>query len=389
MDNLTHTLFGITLGRTALGRAGRGTTAALIIASSAPDIDIVTTAGGTGSYLTWHRGPTHGPLGVVGLGVLTALLVWMGRRYLDSRRDAATKSPHAVTPANGHDPTGMPTEPQNASFGMLVIVSTIGVLMHVLMDLPTPYGTRLLSPFDWHWFAADWMPIIDLYLLIVLAAGLLFGSLSPAARRRNAVIALVLMAANYGVRAVAHDQALEKAPRLFGPLLPQPCAAEPDRTGVLSRWPRPPVQSPQHGKRCLVELVAIPTFFSPFNWRVIAHLSDAFEIHDIDLLEPRFRDPADESEVLWRTTVRFPNVWTPPVFMAASSSVGRAFLGFARLPAARSVVDDAGIATVRWTDMRFVAALAPLDRPAQGNRAFTVRIRIAPDGRIVQEQFGQ
>ncbi len=389
MDNVTHTLFGITLGRTPLGRAGRGTTAALIIASSAPDIDIITTAGGTGSYLTWHRGPTHGPLGVVGLGVLTAVLVWIGRRYLDSRRDDATKSLSGVEPTEPLDLTNRSTEPQNASFVMLVIISTIGVLMHVLMDLPTPYGTRLLSPFDWHWFAADWMPIIDLYLLIVLAAGLLFGWSSPAAKRRNAVIALALMAANYGVRAVAHDQALEKAPRLFGPLLPKPCETEPGRSGALSRWPRPAVQAPEHGKRCLVELVAIPTFLSPFNWRVIAHLSDAFEIHDIDLLEPRFRGPADESEVLWRTTVRFPNIWTPSVFTAASSSLGRTFLGFARLPAARSVVDDAGVATVRWTDMRFVAALAPLDRPSGGNRAFSVRIRIASDGSILEEQFGQ
>ena len=65
MDNLTHTLFALTLARTALGRAGRGTTAALVIASNAPDLDIVTTAGGAVSYLRWHRGPTHGPLGLL------------------------------------------------------------------------------------------------------------------------------------------------------------------------------------------------------------------------------------------------------------------------------------------------------------------------------------
>ena len=46
MDNLTHSLFGATLARTPLARAGRGTTAALLIASNAPDIDIVATAGG-------------------------------------------------------------------------------------------------------------------------------------------------------------------------------------------------------------------------------------------------------------------------------------------------------------------------------------------------------
>ena len=56
---------------------------------------------------------------------------------------------------------------------MLIAVSIVGVLLHVLMDLPTSYGTRLLSPFDWHWFAVDWMPIIDIYLLMALVIGLL------------------------------------------------------------------------------------------------------------------------------------------------------------------------------------------------------------------------
>ena len=83
LDNLTHTLFALTLARTPLGRAGRGTTAALLVASNAPDIDIVTTAGGGVSYLQWHRGPTHGLLGVAGLGVLTAGLVWLWQRFRD------------------------------------------------------------------------------------------------------------------------------------------------------------------------------------------------------------------------------------------------------------------------------------------------------------------
>jgi len=65
LDNLTHSLFGLTLARTPLGRAGRGATTALFLASNAPDIDIVVTLGGAANYLEFHRGPTHGPLGVV------------------------------------------------------------------------------------------------------------------------------------------------------------------------------------------------------------------------------------------------------------------------------------------------------------------------------------
>src|SRR5947209_10963010 len=79
MDNVTHTLFAATLARTPLGRAGRGTTAALLLASNAPDIDLITAVRGSVSYLTWHRGPTHGPVGIVALGLATAGLVWIGR----------------------------------------------------------------------------------------------------------------------------------------------------------------------------------------------------------------------------------------------------------------------------------------------------------------------
>ena len=84
MDNVTHTLFALTLARTPLGRRP-GATAALVLASNAPDIDIVAAFGGSANYLAWHRGPTHGPLGVLGLGLVTAAMVW-GRNDSSSAR---------------------------------------------------------------------------------------------------------------------------------------------------------------------------------------------------------------------------------------------------------------------------------------------------------------
>src|SRR5918992_2101289 len=114
MDNLTHTLFAVTLARTPLARAGRGATATLVLASNAPDIDIVAAANGALSYLEWHRGPTHGPLGIVGLGVVTAGLVWAGLRLLDRRRhDDATDPARAV------------------SFIRLTVISILGAFFHV------------------------------------------------------------------------------------------------------------------------------------------------------------------------------------------------------------------------------------------------------------------
>src|SRR5262249_44223629 len=159
----------------------------------------------------------------------------------------------------------------------LVAVSIVGVALHVLMDLPTSYGTRLLSPFAWRWYAVDVMPIVDVYLIAILAAGLFFGRVSAGARRRNAAIAFALMAVLYGVRGFAHPRALTVAPRLFGPTLPEPCDGTPASSRVES-WPRPSPASPRQPRtRCLVQIAALPTFLSPFRWRVLAQYSNAYE----------------------------------------------------------------------------------------------------------------
>jgi membrane-bound metal-dependent hydrolase YbcI (DUF457 family) len=372
LDNLTHSLFGATLARTPLARAGRGTTTTLVLASNAPDIDILATAGGAVKYLEWHRGMTHGPLGIIGLGILCAAIVWVGRRVYD-RRWPPKPGPRV------HD----------APFGMLVAVAIVGVLLHVLMDLPTTYGTRLLSPFDWRWFGVDWMPIVDIYLLMALVIGLL-GRPTPPQRRAKAAFVLLLMGTNYGVRAVAHRQALELAPRLFGATLPLPCDPPASSTPLIDSWPRLEApSSPPPGRRCLVEMIATPSFTSPFTWRIIAQMSNAYEIHDIDLLDQRFREPERGSDAPWRLTLRYPNVWTPTVQTAAATHVGRAFLGFSRFPAARSAVDARGITTVRWTDVRFAGGAFGLDQPAPRTNVFTATIRVGADGRVLEERLGR
>jgi membrane-bound metal-dependent hydrolase YbcI (DUF457 family) len=366
MDNLTHSLFGATLARTSLGRVGRGTTAALVIASNLPDIDILASSGGAAKYLEWHRGITHGPLGVIGLGVLSAAIVEAARRLNPRWR----------------------TE-EDAGFALLSAVSILAVLFHVLMDLPTSYGVRLLSPFNWRWYGLDWLPIIDIYLLIVLAAGLVFGRFSKAARRRNALIVLVFVAGIYGLRAAAHRQAILLAPRLFGPTLPTNCDAQPARTPLVDSWPRLTASTPAAGHRCLVEIAALPTFMSPFDWRVVAQMSNAYEIHDLNVLDTRFSAPHSETEVFWRQVLRYPNVWTPAVYHAAATPLGQVFLGFSRFPAARSAVEPNGLSTVRFSDARFVLGPIATERPSRRIQPFTATFRFDASGRLISTRLAQ
>jgi inner membrane protein len=365
LDNVTHTLFGATLARAAFGGLGRGTATALILASNAPDIDIVTTAGGALSYLAWHRGPTHGPLGVVGLGLATATLVWAGQRWLDRDRRS-----------------------EHATYLALAGVSIVGVVLHVLMDLPTSYGTRLFSPFNWRWHAIDLMPIVDIYLLIVLATGLVIGRRSPQLGRRLAVAALAFLLVNYGARAASHHRAIGQAARVMAPILPAVCA-DTVRPSLVDTWPIETPTTPRDRavQRCLVEIAAIPTFLSPFRWQVVARLSDSYQTLDLDLTDARLSDPAaiNGPTALWRGAQRSSDQWTPAVLRAAGSRVGRVFLGFSRFPAANSVLNDDDTATVSWTDMRFTGT--PRPNPRSG--LFTATVRVGKDGRVVAEQLGR
>ena len=378
MDNITHTLIGATLARTPIGRAGRGATIALILASNAPDIDIVASAGGALRYLEWHRGPTHGPLGLVGLGLATAGLVLAGRAAIDRWRGS---------PAAG-------SSSRNASYAAITMVSMVGVLLHILMDLPTSYGSRLLSPIDWHWYAFDWMPILDIYLLGTLTAGLLIGQRWPAARRRNAAIVLTLLTVDYGVRATAHERALSLAPRVFGPALPAPCDGAPPRR-LVDRWPRSAAATKTGpAGRCLLETAALPGFGSPFRWRLIASLSNAYLVRDIDLWDDIWQPAPTEAEAPWRLTRSYPNEWTAPVFQASTTHAARVFLDFSRFPAVNASVNRDGITTVTWVDMRFST---PLSRPRRGfepdrerptPNLFGATVRIDADGRVIDSNLG-
>lgn len=370
MDNLTHSLFGLTLARTPLGRAGRGTTAALFLASNAPDVDIVVTLGGAAKYLEFHRGPTHGPLGVAGLAAVVAGLVWLGRKRWGTTSD----------------------EPP-ASLFMLWVVSMIGIVGHILMDLPTSYGTRPLSPFAWTWFSVDWMPIVDVYLLAILGGGFWFArgpkhvAGTAVRRRRNAAIALTLMAMNYGVRAVSHHTAVARAPEAFGQRLPEWCGVSVRPGWGVERWPRPEAANGHAtgSARCLVELAAMPDFISPFRWRLIAQLSNAYEVRDIDLMTGRgFSGESLSTRVL---AMRVPNQWTPAVMTAATAPTPQVFLGFSRFPAARSLVAEDGTTTVRWSDLRFVQG--DLDDPRQFRRGlFGATVVLGPDGKIREQRLG-
>jgi len=148
LDNLTHTLTGVLLGRTGLKRLTGRATAALVIASNLPDIDSFVAPIWGETSLVAHRGFTHGIGGLILLPFFTVAIVFLSKQL-----------------HNGDHPVPV-------RFWPLILVAFIGGLFHSLFDWLTSYGTRLLEPLSHRWFYGDAWFIADPWVWIALIVGL-------------------------------------------------------------------------------------------------------------------------------------------------------------------------------------------------------------------------
>jgi inner membrane protein len=162
MENLAHTLLGLSMAKAGLERATPLATATLIISSNLPDIDAVTRLGGsTLTYLDYHRGLTHSFFGVVVLAaVLMIVLTYLDRKFR-LRRDHRRR----------------PVRPLR-----IFLIACAGGLGHLLMDYTNSYGVRPLLPFSSRWFYGDLIFIVDPWIWLMLGAAAVWLTATNAAR---------------------------------------------------------------------------------------------------------------------------------------------------------------------------------------------------------------
>lgn len=142
---------GAALSRGGLHRRTPLATATLILGANAPDIDILSSFGGTYASLAFRRGWTHGPLAMVLLPFLVAAFILGWDRWVRRRR--------------------RPEAPP-ARRGDVLLLAALGVLSHPILDWLNTYGIRLLMPFDGRWFYGDAVFIIDPWLWLILGGGI-------------------------------------------------------------------------------------------------------------------------------------------------------------------------------------------------------------------------
>ncbi|MGA3189349.1 MAG: metal-dependent hydrolase [Bryobacteraceae bacterium] len=210
MDNVTHSLVGLMMSR-AWGKNA----AMMVVAANLPDVDVISWAGGTLTYLEYHRGILHS-LTAAPVLALIVMLLFRNRGWT------------------------------------AYLACLAGVGSHLLLDWTNTYGIRLLLPFSGQWLHRDMTDVVDpwilLALLLAIAAPALAGLVgseigarkSSGAKRGWAWAALALLVAYEGGRFAAHQRVLE----VMGARLYNGKAAK--------------------------RLIAIPNRWTPLKWRGVA-----------------------------------------------------------------------------------------------------------------------
>ncbi len=306
MDPLTHTATGLFLSRAGLNRWTPMATTILILAANAPDIDIVTAAGGPLNYLHYHRQFTHSLVAMPLMALLPVALVAMVWRKKKIRW-------------------------VGAFFAALIAVAS-----HLLLDLTNAYGVRLFSPFSARWVNFDLTNLVDIWIwavLLLCVGGPLISRLvaseitSGSAKFRYpgrgfAVLGLSFLVLYNCGRGALHARA----------------------TAVLN--------SRIYEDAPTLRVAALPDSSNPLLWRGVVETDGFYAVEDVNLAGDF--DPT-------RATIFHKPEAAPEIEAARRTPTFQVFLGFSQWPLWRvsPVAEPEGGKLVEVFDMRFGSPASP------------------------------
>jgi inner membrane protein len=216
----------------------------------------------------------------------------------------------------------------SVSAGQLLLLSSIAILSHPVLDTLNTYGVRWLMPFSAEWFYGDTLFIIDPWVWLVLSAGVVSSIRRHRKKRRSrgapAWQALGLVAIYASALALSGVEARRMVRREITKVFGQPT------------------------ERAMVG----PVPFNPFLREFVVEQGEHYRVGTFRWL-PRPR----VNRVTSYPRKRPPH---PAVSLAAGSPLGRRFLGWARFPTFEVEELAESRAMVHVVDLRY--ARAPGDR---------------------------
>lgn len=326
MDALTHGLASYSVTRVVFPRASRTTLLAAVLAGCAANLDQLSAYARPPAFLDWHRTATHsvfGTLGIVAAFVIAVSLIARLNRSADPVRT------------------------------VLLALLAAGSL-HVAMDLTQNESVQLLWPFRARRYSADWVAHFDLWILLILLAGVLLPLLLALVTeeigakpknprgRTGALIALLAVVIYVGGRAVLHGNGIAMMEaRTYRGELPRRAAAFAESD-------------------------------SPFHWRGIVETERAFHVLDLNLAPGTTFNP-DAAVVYYKPES------SAPLDAARTTESVRRFLATARFPKA----------TVEKTNTGYrvdVRDLAEQRETRSGPRVIAI-VETDPNGKVVSDEL--
>jgi inner membrane protein len=368
MDNLTHSLVGLTAAKAGLERLSPGATTLCVLAANAPDVDIVVLAfGDRWTFLQHHRGITHAIVGVIGLAIVLPLLVWAVDRLWSRFRN----------------------RPPTTHLKGLMVASFIASATHPLLDWTNNYGIRFLLPWSPKWSYGDLVFIVDPYLWLILggAAFLLTAKtrfLKFVWAAIAAVLTLLIVASPrsgglphprgmalfwivtlialivLSVKGVREQWGSKIAFVAFALVLCYCGALSFAHSRAVARGGEEATRMASSNGETVARLAAMPRLANPFRWDCVFETDRANYRFDLSLINGGAPENA----------VRYPK--PPPALVEKISQQrpGRVFLGFARFPVMQ--LADPGCTTrtlVQLADLRYT-------EPGRSRGTFSVELPI-------------
>jgi len=337
VEPVTHALTSLALARVGQRRLPRFGTAMLVVAGVAPDLDYASYLGGAGSFLQYDRTLLHSLPSSFVLAIALAAAFY----FLALHRDKKT---------SGLEDSRFP----KLTFGMTFLVCAIGLAAHLLLDVVSGVGVRLLWPFRVRWFAFDLLRDFDVWILLFLVVGLLspmlIGLVSEEIGERkkrtsgggSAITALVLILAYVGARGLLHSRAVDL------------------------------LESHDYHGRVALAAGAFPGSTSPLEWRGVVSTDNTVEELRVPFGVEREFDPE-------HSATQYKPDDSPALEAGQQTRSAQRFLKYARFPLA-SVVRTGNGYQFELRDARFATEDAS---PSN----ILVRARIGEDMHILQQGF--
>lgn len=377
MDNLTHSLVGLTAAKAGLDRLSPGATTLCVLAANAPDIDIlVLIFRGRWAFLQHHRGITHSIVGAAALAFALPLVFYLADRILAQLRKR---------------------EPQVRLKGLL-LASILATATHPILDWSNNYGMRFLLPWNPKWFYGDFTFVIDPIFWIVLGAA---AFLATSSKRTHLVIWLVLaLVPTYLVLVRSASEARSGNVNILRliwivvlialvPFYRRGLGRRVGRKIALAALATVTIYSAglfaahavalrkanaealaiaNNNSEEVVKLAAMPMLANPSEWLCVFETNRATYKFNLSLL--RDRPPSEP-------IIRFEKPSGPAaaaVGLAERDERAQIFLGFARFPGMRVVGEDCATQTlVQFADLRYTE---PGKVPGGGRGTFSLEVPV-------------